>query len=326
MEQDNFFSGLTDVGKAMSVLNQFMRDNSSESQATEDLIDDLLKALFEDEQQLFGDADDFHNFAVTVAKIKNDNEVATRIIKKGLDVHETNTDLLADVIKYGYNCGEKELCFQSYLKLQSIPKERWTWRAFMFTIEYLMDIVDEKSAVLDSENISKEGILAIAKEYQKMLPSDEGAWLSECRIYERFNQKKEGMDVLKAAIDKFDFCPKCWMHYADIMLEEGNYEEAEKILKKMRRNPKTVEDVNTSYMYFLDGQCKMKKLVDSDDYDDGIIDEKEVMRVYRTFRLSLNSEGARVGIRTQIYEYIKRLELETDVKYPEEWKSEDDNM
>lgn len=47
----------------------------------------------------------------------------------------------------------------------------------------------------------------------------------------------------------------------------------------MRRNPKTIESINTSYIFYLDGMCKKSKLMDTDEYKEGEIDEKMMMKI-----------------------------------------------
>lgn len=322
-KQENIFKGIKDVGQAESILNQYRRDNQDSSGGAEDLLNELLDALFENEEELIGDANDFHNFAVSISKLTQDNQNATKIIKAGLRIHPMNTDLLADAIKYGYNCGEKEDCKKWYETLQSIDKSRWTWRAFSFSKDYLMD----EWTSTQQNDYSIEDILNLVRAYQEQKPDEEDAWQCEFEVYEATNRKEDGIRVLEDAISRFRFCPKCWLRYADIMMDRGEYEKAEPIIRKMCKNPKSGDSINASYMYFLDGQCKLTKLYDSDDYEDYEEDDdararvqKAVWNIYKSFRKALSASGLRENVKRQIDEYVTQLTDETEIEFPDEWR------
>lgn len=314
-EQNNVFIGISDVGQAESILNQYRRDFPKDISGAETLLDDLLEALYKAEQ-LVGDSGDFHNFAVSISKLINDNLKTLYIIEKGLNIHPFDTDLLADAIKYGYSCGQKQKCEEWYNILKSIDQLRWSWRAFSFSIEYLL----EEWTSANQNNYSIDDILSLAKDYQRMKPNDEDAWFSEYEIFAQTNQIEKGIAILESAIDNFRFCPRCWLRYADIMIDNGEYAKAEPIIEKMRKNPKTREKINSSYMHFLDAQCKIAKLYDSDEYDQGDIDKEAVLTIYKAFRKALSSTGLRENVKAQIDEYIVELEDESGIIFPEEWK------
>lgn len=311
-KEQNPFIGITDVGQAEDILNQFQRDNPDDIDGAEKILSAMLEALFMPNVQLTGDADNFHNFAVIIARVTNDNKNTLRIIKEGLKIHDKNTDLLADAITYGLNCGEKDACNVWYRTLLSIDKSRWTWRAFSFTIDYLLEIYTSN----ESDDFSVDDILKLTKEYQMMKPDEEDAWVCEYKIYESTNRINEGIKVLENAMEIFRFCPKCWLRYADIMMDRGDYEKAEPVIKKMRRNPKTGEAINISYMFYLDGLCKMTKLMDTDEYEEGEIDERAVYRIYKSFQIALSSSGLRENTKRQIDEHLSRLTKETGIDYP----------
>ena len=303
------FSGLRDVGQAEDILNRFRRENSADVEAIEKLLNDLLDALLSCQDSLTGGADDFHNFTISILKISSDNRSALQIAEEGLKLHGDNTDLLADAIRYGRSCGEQEECANWYNKLLTIDKSAWTWRAFSFSIDFLLDEYASKRA-------TSEKILALVKEYQKYKPDEEDAWLSESEFYSRTNNRSKGIEVLEAADQMFKFCPKCWLRLADIKMDDGLYDEAEPFIKKLRRNPKSGESVNMSYVFLLDGLCRMTKMMATDEYEEGEYDVKEILRVYKSFNVATSMPGYRDDIRRQIVEQIDRLERETDVEYP----------
>lgn len=275
-KSDNPFIGLRDVGQAEDILNRFRRENSDDTDAIEIMLNSLLEALLSSQDALSGGADDFHNFTVSISKISNDNRAALQIAEEGLKLHDGNTDLLADAILYGRNCGEREECAIWFRKLLAIDKSAWTWRAFSFSIDFLLDEYAAKRA-------TAEEILGLVKDYQQFIPDEEDAWLSEYDFYNNTNNRAKGMKALEEADARFKFCPKCWLRLADIKMADGLYDEAEPYIKKLKRNPKSGESVNISYVFLLDGLCRMTKLMNTDEYEDGEYDEKEIFRVYRAY-------------------------------------------
>lgn len=308
-ESNKSFSGLRDVGQAYDILNRFRQENPEDMKGIEEILNDLLEALFSCQDNLSGGADDFHNFTVSILKITSDNRSALQIVEEGLKLHGDNTDLLADAIRYGRSCGEREECANWYKKLLTIDKSAWTWRAFSFSIDFLLDEYASKRA-------TAEEILALVKEYQTYKPDEEDAWLSESEFYSNTNNRSKGIEVLEDADRKFMFCPKCWLRLADIRMDDGLYDEAEPFIRKLRRNPKSGESVNMSYVFLLDGLCRMTKLMATEEYEEGEYDVKEIQRVYKSFNISTSMPGYRDDIRRQIVEQIDRLERETDVEYP----------
>lgn len=313
-QNNNPFIGMVDVGQAETILNQYRRDEPQDAEGSEKLLNTLLAAL-DYAEQLVGDADDFHNFAVSISKMTSDNKKAINIIQKGLEIYPQNTDLLADAIKYGYSCGEREKCEKWYGELKSIDKSRWSWRAFSFLIDYLL----AEWTSSNQNNYTIDDILKLAKDYQTMIPDEEDAWLCEFDIYNGTNQKTKGIHVLEDAISKFPSCPRCWLRYANILMDRGEYEKAEPIIRKMCKDIKTVEKINASYVYFLDGQCKLQKLYNSDAYDNDEIEEKDVLVVYKAFKMALSAKDLRENIKSQIEEYIASLSCKTGIDFPDDW-------
>ena len=306
---ENVFLGLHDVGQAEDILNRYRRENPDDINAIEKMLNDLLDALLSCQDPLTGGADDFHNFTVSISKISGDNRSALQIAEQGLKLHRDNTDLLADAILYGRNCGERDDCATWYKKLLTIDQSAWTWRAFSFSIDYLLDEYASKKTTSDE-------IQKLVSAYQMYKPDEEDAWLSEYDFYNSTNNRSKGLEALNTADAKFRFCPKCWLRLADIKMDDGLYDEAEPFIKKLKRNPKSGESVNMSYVFLLDGLCRMTKLMNTDEYEDGEYDEKELYRVYKSFNISTSMPGYRDNIRQQIVEQIDRLERETGVDYP----------
>lgn len=306
---ENPFLDMSDVGDAEQLTNELRVKKQLSENELRKVLDDMLAALFMEGKVLTGDANDFHNFAVTLSKYKNDNKNAYLIVHEGLKIHSADTDLLADAIMYGYNAGFTAECKEWYNKLLTVDKKRWTWRAFSFTLTYLVSVYASPT-----ENVvGVDQILQLARTYQTIHGDREEAWLATARVFEQLNQRNEALAVLKEADNKFVFCPKCWLRYADLMSDAGNYAEADRVIKKILCRPNSTEHVNMSYVHFLNGQCKMAMLLQSEEYQNGEIDEKIVRAIYRSFRLAKSFSERRESIDQRMNEYIERLKIETGI-------------
>lgn len=308
---------LNSVGRAEELINEAINDSGITDLMRVEYLYNLVDGLLSEENKgaINGSADDFHNFSVTIIRLANDYETALEIVQNGLGIHATNTDLLADAIRYGYNCGKYVNCEEWYRILEKISKKLWTWRAFSFSIDYLLDklssLTDSTEANVDTEI---NYIIELTKEYQKYMPNEEDGRISEYEIYNETNQKEKAMNVLKTANGELKYCPRCWLRYADILMEKGNYEEAEPIIRKLRTKPITASEVNFSYVYYLDGLCKLSRMLDEDDYQ-----EENIKKIYKVFKNALNHPSLNQRIKNKVIDEIKILELESEIKCPFEY-------
>ena len=126
------------------------KQNNIENEITiEEIIDELSNCINAGEYRQFmieiiqnkklsGTASDFHNLAVELSR-KNLYELACRVLEIGLSFspYANDVDLLADFLVYGIKCGKETECEKYFNLLSQIPKRRWKWRAFDFSVDYL---------------------------------------------------------------------------------------------------------------------------------------------------------------------------------------------
>ncbi|MBR3817142.1 MAG: hypothetical protein IKJ27_10520 [Clostridia bacterium] len=284
--------------------------DSDGKEAAEEVLDKIMKSLSEENKLIEGLADDFHNFSVSILRQYNNYRTALQIVELGLKNYEENTDLLADAIRYGSCCGKTNKCKEWLSVLLKIDRTKWTWRAFSFSIEFLL------SQYLSYSGKDIESIIALTKEYQTYFPNDEDGWRREQEIYSKTNHYQKSILVLEEAINRFKFCPRCWLRYADLMMDEGEYEKAAPIIEKLRRNPLSMDSVNISYVYYLDGLCKMTKLKHSIDYTNNIFNEEAILEIYRLFYNSISHSDIKSSIKVKIKDQVKSLEIETNIYCP----------
>ncbi len=120
---------------AQSYLPSLSSDDLYESEAAVKNLTDLVQRVVKQEVKS-GDADDWHNFAVDIARVDL-YDLACDILDCGLEIYPKNIDLLADYLQYGTSCERIEKCKAYYKILSKIPKIRWSWRGYCFSISYL---------------------------------------------------------------------------------------------------------------------------------------------------------------------------------------------
>lgn len=305
---------LNNVAKAYRIFEMAVaKDNNDcsngiESNEAEDMLNMLIPALTDAERPLIGDADDYHNFSVSILKKFDEYGIALTVINMGLEAYSLNTDLLSDSIRYASNCNRMDIADKSYAVLKSIDKSKWTWRAFSFSIDYLLD------RYLQGTLSDLTEALDLVKDYQAYFPYEEDAWKCEQDIYTKTNQRSKGIEVLETAIKKFKFCPRCWLRYADFMMDDGEFEKAGPIIKKLCINPLSAEHVNMAYAFYLDGLCKMTAWQNSEDYQEGIYNKETVDSIYRCFRKALKHTDCRPNLEEKINNLACTIYQETE--YP----------
>ncbi len=207
-----------------------------------------------------GTADSYHNVAVAYAR-EDAEDIACKILEKGLKQFPHSVDLLADYIKYIISCTDFNNALPKYDKLATIPKNRWNWRAFTFSIDYLFARVEREE--LDEEAIESiiETICKLVEEYKKYLPYDEKAFLAEAEMQRQFNEHDKERATLKSAIEQLKAAPKCLIRLADIQYERGDYAAALKLIDRCKRDAIEPQlGVNYGYTFYLSALCKIATL------------------------------------------------------------------
>ena len=103
-----------------------------------EIVPDIGDENEEDKSNKDMDADSYHNKAVERARHKRNREAA-EICMEGLQKFPLSVDLLADVIKYSSDAGDKKNADKHYAILkEKVPFHRWNWRAFTFVFDYLL--------------------------------------------------------------------------------------------------------------------------------------------------------------------------------------------
>ena len=111
-------------------------------------------------ENLPGDTGDYFNFSTLMSR-HDQTPVAADIVDLGLKHYPTDVDLIAQGIDTNKSAGRHARADDLLLSLIDISKERWPWRAFVFSGKFLME----------TDRID-EGLNTYA-EFRKHIPGDE---------------------------------------------------------------------------------------------------------------------------------------------------------
>lgn len=214
------------------------------------------------------DAADYHNSAAKCAR-EGDKTAAFNIVLEGLERYPVNIDLLADAIAYGD--GHDRL--QYLQQLDKMGYECWNWRAFLFSIDYLLESLNyasdssswgetEWKAFQQDAKKTRKNAFDIALEYQKAFPNDERAYKAYADIL--LSEGSKGKHAAKEYYRKIFFgegqarsrpafpVAQCCVAFADMLAEDGEYEEVIRVCRLgIAGTAQEQPSSNVGYMYYL---------------------------------------------------------------------------
>ena len=257
-----------------------------------------------------GSPNEFHNLSVNFSK-KDDYITACKILERGLEKYPYSTDLLADFLQIGLFCNKEEECKKYYSVLFSIPKTKWTWRAFSFSIDYLQIITD---GLMEEESIiaNKSAMLNIAEEYAKYYPYEEDVFLARSEVFSYFNEKDKEIECLRVAASRGRKSPKCNLRLADFYFSQGEYEKALEYIARNKTEGIDIQDrINVGYMYYLSGLCRTALLQINKNFSD----RNAVMQIYQDFYIAEETSDNVTSYAKTIERQVFILETKTGIKY-----------
>ncbi len=258
----------------------------------DELIDKILSAT-----TLSGNANDFHNLAVQLAR-KDEYLLACKVLECGLTHYMREADLLADYLTYGVSAIEKNEnediiknnCQNYFQVLNSIPRVLWTWRAYSFMIDYMLYRCNQECSSNEEAEAKKQEMLMLAREYRMAFPYDEDGYISESDIYRRFHEPENELCILEEGIKKIKVCPKCALRCGDIYVDRGEYQKAMvKIKRCVQDANQTQSNINEGYMYYIFALCKIAVLQKKK--QDYVYDAKTIQDIYSDFNIALKRFG-----------------------------------
>lgn len=277
---------------------------------------DLMNQFLSQENQS-GDAGDFHNFAVDLAR-RDEYFLACQVLKCGLNLFPKNVDLLSDYLQYGVSCNQLDECKKIYKTLIKIPRRRWTWRGFAFLVDYLQFLVERSDS--EKEIDAKENeMLSIVSDFRTYFPYSEESYRTESNVYRILNMPDQELKVLKEALENVRVAPKCALRYADVLFERGMYEDAASAIHRAISDAtQTQTSVNEGYLYYLSALCKIAIAQKSS--SEMSLDNESVNGIYSDFNIALskfqNTKNSYTDvIRTKTTTIINKTGIEVDSRY-----------
>lgn len=208
-------------------------------------------------ESLAGTADQFHNASVRLVSSGFYDLAYDLVANIGIKRHPRNTDLLGDLLTYGTRCRSLEDLRQWYDQLIDIPKRFWTWRAYQFSFDYLMETLPyaktEDELSLREQEI--EGIFSSFKEnfrYLKDKSDREKAYMMEYEFYTSKGEEKRALEALENGVKALPHkCAQCALKYADHQFEMGNYADAATYAKIAVDVKEGQPSINLGYTYYI---------------------------------------------------------------------------
>jgi len=275
-------SAMNDSKKIVSLVE--WRDtinNLTDSKDAETLKEYASKLL--ECEKITGTSDDYYDFALGLAKV-GDYDTACRIIEHGLRTYPHAVDLLAFYLYYGVDSDTyRDNCANHYNTLCEISKERWTWRSYSFSLNYLNALfettvdVEKKTTIMERMN---ELIVMFRQKY----PNNERVYIAEARLYSTSDPQQE-FNILEKAVSDLSLCPRTAYRYSVLLIDQANgsddYKKAFTALKKALKST-TDYDINYKNVYFLQGLCLAEILQENEDYKN----DESVREIYKCFRMA----------------------------------------
>jgi tetratricopeptide (TPR) repeat protein len=299
-------TGTVHVLNATEVIEKLLSSYEEEQLESWNHLYGLLD-LIQNAKKFNGGADAFHNLAVSLAR-NGLYDKACDLIEIGLRYTSESVDLLADYLVYGIKCDKLENAKMHFDKLGTIPKSKWNWRAFDFSIDYLLAISMNEENAEQKAQIEKNLDLLCAG-FQEHHPDDENAYFAEYTINESRGQINSSIERLEKIINTRDNlkAPRCAMKLAEHYFERANYETAMKYIDKSKSFVVAFQPaIEVGSLYMLSALCGMAAL-----YKEGInLDHDISQRVHQIYK---DCEAAEAAHRRKRLPHFGNLEVQRDV-------------
>lgn len=278
---------------------------------------ELFKMVTDESVEIDGDADDYHNLAALYAKNRF-NDFACCILDRGLKEYPKSTDLLADYLQYGMSCKRFDECSRHYKKLKEISKDRWTWRAYVFSIEFML-----ASQQQNLGGVPQNEIDSLVAEFVKWRTSDEEALFTKAKVYRKCGKFADEKVTLQNAIKEHIVAPKSALRLSDIYFEQGEYNKAIPLLNRAISNAAQPQPpINISYCYLLRALCKIAPLLNEDEKSMNNISadrmgiEKITEEIFEDAHTASQMGGLNDTLLLNLRQMIRLMEFRFGVKNP----------
>jgi len=257
----------------------------------------------EEESDSGMDADDYHNKACDYAR-RGRTKQAADVCLKGLKHFPMNVDLLADTVKYSSDSGDMKTAAKYYAILKnSIPFSRWNWRAYTFSIDYLL-------GENPSENEAECRMLV--DNYKKFIPYEEKSCMAESELEMAVGNSERSMEVLVDAIATRSNASQCALRLADMQMDRGMFEAVVNTANYgIAASAEAQPSINVPYLYYLRALAK-DHLIHKKEYVHHAVSCEEVREMEKEYNLLLEKfsrqmirYGSNIRMRISMLAFIR---------------------
>lgn len=316
---DNMISTQIPIGNVSQFIREDLRiisnsDDVDEVNESVRNIQRIVEQVIQNDNASSNSTDsDYHNLAVDISRSELYG-LSCDVLEAGLAKYKS-CDLLADFLAYGIKCGREVRCQEIFKILCKMPKIKWNWRGYSFSISYLKFLFQKAETQKEIDKIIVQ-MHGIADEFHKFIPNDEESFICDANIAELCHEYDKKEKVLLEALEKFDIAPKAALKLADVFADAGKYKEAiEMVNRSLRDCNQTQASVSEPYLYYLRGLCR----ISIEQREENGFSEDSVLEIYSDFNLSLKQER-RNGYRKQLRNKAIMLEEKTGIKVPDKYE------
>lgn len=234
-EADNL-SAISSIGEAHDQASNFYRERKI----------DLAVRVAEHALQnnIRGSASDYHNLAAEMAK--NDHyDLASKIVSAGVEHFPKNVDLLSDGVKYLSESGEIDEAEEYRLRLETIEKKFWNWRAFVFIGDFfeLQGKYDQAASIYDQFKVS--------------IPHDERAYSQHGGMFSQLGHYDQAIDILEEGLKRTTKAPQTALLLSQAYFQVGLYHKAVDVVNRgLEGSAEAQPSVNISSLFWTRAQCR----------------------------------------------------------------------
>lgn len=269
----------------------------------------MVPNLFSDaaeEQFDFLTPDEYHNASIDAFR-RGGASGGFKVVAKGLEKFIADIDLLADAVRWAPLEPEDEdrplkeinelIYAGDFYEMLKQYKQDWNWRAYDFSIDYL---VDRKACTQkgDSKASTLKEALNLSDDFVKTFPDDERSYSAKTKVLLAMGKRDEAESVLDDVVmnkgaNGMMSVAQCCLRYIEILLRKARYEDATKVAKVALVGTAIPQpSARIGYFLMVIALCRDALLIQRHLDDDGyILESNEVDSVLKIYRQALRLVG-----------------------------------
>lgn len=188
----------------------------------------LIDFITDPDNCVFGDCDTYHNLLMALFRV-GDYYLSLKVCSFALKYAPQNRDIIGDAIKA---CGESsrfELGEQYLETAMRIPKELWSYRLFLYSIDFLKAKLDAYPCDKELFDRARE----LAAEYIRCHPYDERGYNQSAELLIMMNRREDALTELRKAIKEIQpagpksslVCSQCCVTLLNLLDDSSDYDE-----------------------------------------------------------------------------------------------------